>query len=130
TQGPRYSSYFEDVYLARYLGYTLVEGGDLAVRDEKVFLKTLAGLVPIDVIFSRAGELGLDPLELGGHEPHGVGGLLQAIRSGNVAVANVPGCALVESPIFMAFLPSLCRQLIGEDLQMPSIATWWCGQRK
>lgn len=130
TSGPKSGSYFEDVYLARYLGYTLVEGSDLAVRDQRVFLKTLAGLVPVDVIFSRGGETGLDPLELGGQEPHGIGGLLQAIRAGNVAVANVPGCALVESPIFMAFLPSLCRMLLGEDLMMPSIATWWCGQQR
>ncbi|HET6423350.1 MAG TPA: circularly permuted type 2 ATP-grasp protein, partial [Planctomycetaceae bacterium] len=127
SPGAKYPYYFEDVYLARYLGYTLVEGADLAVRDDRVFLKTLAGLVPIDVIISRGVEHGIDPLELGGGEPHGVPGLLKVIREQKVAVANVPGCGLIESPIFMAFLPQVCRRLFGEDLLMPSIATWWCG---
>lgn len=127
SPGAKYPYYFEDVYLARYLGYTLVEGADLAVRDDRVFLKTLAGLVPIDVIISRGVERGIDPLELGGGEPHGVPGLLKVIREQKVAVANVPGCGLIESPIFMAFLPQLCRRLFDEELLMPSIATWWCG---
>jgi uncharacterized circularly permuted ATP-grasp superfamily protein/uncharacterized alpha-E superfamily protein len=128
TSGTRHPHYFEDVYLARYLGLTLVEGGDLATRDERVFVKTLGGLLPVDVIFSRGSEAGLDPLELGGGAPHGVPGLLQAIRKGHVQVTNTPGCALVESPVFMAFLPGLCRHLLGETLAAPSIATWWCGQ--
>lgn len=127
SPGAKYPYYFEDVYLARYLGYSLVEGADLAVRDDRVFLKTLAGLVPIDVIVSRGVERGIDPLELGGGEPHGIPGLLKVIREGKVTVANVPGSGLVESPIFMAFLPRLCRRLLGEDLLLPSIATWWCG---
>jgi uncharacterized circularly permuted ATP-grasp superfamily protein/uncharacterized alpha-E superfamily protein len=128
TSGTRHPHYFEDVYLARYLGLTLVEGGDLATRDDHVFVKTLGGLVQVDVIFSRGSEGGIDPLELGGGSPHGVPGLLQAIRKGHVQVANIPGCALIESPVFMAFLPALCRHLLGETLAAPSIATWWCGQ--
>lgn len=127
SPGSKYPYYFEDVYLARYLGYSLVEGADLAVRDDRVFLKTLAGLVPIDVIASRGGEWGIDPLELGGGEPHGVPGLLKVIRDGKVIVANVPGSGIIESPIFMAFLPKLCRRLLGEELCLPSIPTWWCG---
>lgn len=127
SPGAKYPYYFEDVYLARYLGYSLVEGADLAVRDDRVFMKTLAGLVPIDVIISRGVERGIDPLELGGGEPHGIPGLLKVIREGKVTVANVPGSGLVESPIFMAFLPQLCRRLLGEDLLLPSIGTWWCG---
>ena len=97
------------------------------MRDDRVFLKTLAGLVPIDVIISRGLERGVDPLELGGGEPHGIPGLLKVIRDSKVAVANVPGCGLIESPIFMAFLPQVCRRFFGEDLQLPSIPTWWCG---
>lgn len=128
SPGPKFPYYFEDVYLARYLGYTLVEGGDLAVRDDRVFLKTLAGLAPVDVILSRGTEGEIDPLELGGGAPHGVPGLLHAIRKGHVTVANTPGCGLIESPVFMAFLPSLCQQCLGEELAIPSIATWWCGQ--
>lgn len=127
SPGARYSYYFEDVYLARYLGYSLVEGADLAVRDNRVYLKTLAGLVPIDVIVSRGIERGIDPLELGGGEPHGVPGLLRVARDRRVVLANIPGSGLVESPIFMAFLPKICRTLFNQEMQLPSIETWWCG---
>ena len=129
TPGPSHPYYFEDAYLARYLGYTLVEGGDLAARDDKVWLKTLAGVMPVDVIVSRGREAGIDPLELGGMDPHGVPGILQAIRKGNVAVCNSPGSGLIESPVFMAYLPVLCQTLLGEQLQLPSIMTYWCGDK-
>ncbi len=128
TQGPTHRYYFEDVFLARYLGYTLVEGGDLAVRNDAVFMKTLSGLLPVDIVLCRCSEAGLDPLELGGAAPHGVPGLLNAVRRGNVSLANVPGCGITGAPIFMAFLPTICRHLLGEELTLPSIATWWCGQ--
>ncbi len=127
SPGPASPYYFEDVYLAGYLGYTLAQGADLAVRDERVFLKTLAGLLPVDVILSRGTDRGIDPLELGGNSLHGVPGLLQAVRQGAVSIANMPGCGLVEAPVFMAFLPMLCRLLLGEELRLASIATWWCG---
>ena len=128
SSGPGHPYYFEDVYLARYLGYTMVEGGDLAVRNDAVFLKTLSGLVPVDIVLTRGAESGLDPLELGGYSAHGVPGLLNAMRSGNVTVTNTPGCGIVGAPVFMAFLPRLCRRLLGEPLKMPSISTWWCGE--
>jgi len=127
SAGAKARFFFEDTYLARYLGYTLVEGGDLAVRDDRVYLKTLAGLVPIDVILSRGADRGIDPLELGGSSPHGVPGLLHAARRGNVTIANTPGSGLLESPVFMAFLPDLCRRYLREELLIPSIPTWWCG---
>lgn len=127
SSGPGSPNYFEDTFLSGYLGYTLVHGADLAVRDDRVFLKTLAGLMPVDVIFSRSQESGIDPLELGGGAPQGIAGLLQAARRGSVALANVPGCGLIESPVFMAFLPEVCRRLLNEDLRIASIPTWWCG---
>lgn len=133
SPGPAAPGYFEDQLLSRYLGFNLVEGGDLAVRNDHVAVKTLDGLLPIDVIFRRTPEGFTDPVELGGSSPHGVPGLLQAIRAGNVAMVNTPGSRIVETPVFMAFLPKLCRLLLGEDLRIPSIATWWCGddeQRK
>ena len=130
TAGPSHEFYFEDVYLASYLGYTLVQGSDLAVRDDRLYVKTLAGLLPVDVVLSRGDEAGLDPLELGGAAPHGVPGMLQVIRRGHVALANAPGCALIEAPAFMAFLPGLCRHLLNEDLALPSIPTWWCGHEQ
>lgn len=126
SEGPSSPVYFEDQYLARYLGYTLVEGGDLAVRNDIVSLKTLDGLLPVDVIYRRIPERLIDPLELGGASPHGIPGLLQAVRLGNVAVANAPGTGLLESPVFMPYLRGICQKLLGEELLIPSIATWWC----
>ncbi|TWU24549.1 circularly permuted type 2 ATP-grasp protein [Bythopirellula polymerisocia] len=128
SQGPSGPNYFEDAYLARYLGYTLVEGGDLAVREDHVFLKTLAGLLPVDVILRRLSDEFCDPLELRGTAGLGVPGLLQAARQGHVVVANTLGSSLVESPSLMPFLPGIAREWLGEELALPSVATWWCGQ--
>jgi uncharacterized circularly permuted ATP-grasp superfamily protein/uncharacterized alpha-E superfamily protein len=130
TPGPYNETYFEHAYLARYLGFTLVEGADLTVRDERVFLKTLSGLLPVDVILRRQDDAFCDPLELYGESALGTPGLVQAVRAGNVAVANALGSALVETAASMAFLPGLCRQLLSEELRMPSVATWWCGQQR
>jgi uncharacterized circularly permuted ATP-grasp superfamily protein/uncharacterized alpha-E superfamily protein len=120
-------NYFEDAFLARYLGYTLAEAGDLAVRRNQVFLKSLAGLTPVNVLIRRPNSEHCDPLELADEQSRGVAGLLQSARSGHVAIANTPGSGLVESPVFMAFLPALCEALLGEPLLMPGVATWWCG---
>ena len=127
TPGPYNETYFEHAYLARYLGYTLVEGGDLTVRDNRVYLKLLGGLQPVDVILRRLDDDYCDPLELRGDSFLGVPGLVQAVRAGNVAVANALGSGLVETPALLAYLPALCRHLLGEDLKMPSVPTWWCG---
>jgi uncharacterized circularly permuted ATP-grasp superfamily protein/uncharacterized alpha-E superfamily protein len=128
TPGPYNETYFEHAYLARYLGITLVEGGDLTVRDDRVYLKTLSGLLPVHVILRRQDDAFCDPLELLGESALGTPGLTQAARAGNVAIANALGSGLVETAATMAFLPSLCRALLGEELRMPSVATWWCGQ--
>ena len=127
TPGPYNETYFEHAFLARYLGYTLVEGGDLTVRENRVFLKTLSGLLPVDVIVRRQDDTYCDPLELRADSILGVAGLLEAIRAGNVAVANALGSGLLESSAHSAFLPVLCRHILGEELKMPNIATWWCG---
>lgn len=129
TPGPHNETYFEQTYLARYLGYMLVEGQDLTVRDNFVFLKTLSGLERVDVILRRVDDDFCDPLELRNDSMLGVPGLMEAIRAGNVTVANALGSGLVQSPAFMSFLPGLCRHLLGEDLKLPSVATWWCGQK-
>ena len=127
TPGPFNETYFEHAFLARYLGYTLVEGNDLTVRDNRVFLKLLGGLQPVDVILRRLDDDFCDPLELRGDSFLGVPGLLQAVRAGTVAVANALGSGLIESPALLAFLPALCRHLLVEDLKMRSVPTWWCG---
>jgi len=129
TPGPYNDTYFEQAYLARYLGLSLVEGSDLIVRDERLYLKTLKGLVPVHGLLTRVDDEYLDPLELRADSALGVPGLLQAIRAGHVLVANAPGSAFLESPALLGFLPALSRHLLGEELQLAALPTWWCGER-
>ncbi|SEB17865.1 circularly permuted type 2 ATP-grasp protein [Variovorax sp. YR216] len=129
TPGPYNETYFEHAYLSRYLGITLVEGSDLTVRDQRLYLKTLQGLRPVHGLIKRLDDQFLDPLELRPDSTLGVPGLLQAIRAGNVLVANMPGSAFLESPALLGFLPALSRRLLGEKLQLPALPTWWCGER-
>jgi uncharacterized circularly permuted ATP-grasp superfamily protein/uncharacterized alpha-E superfamily protein len=128
TPGPYNETYSEQAYLARYLGYSLVEGQDLTVHDGRVCLKTLSGLEPVDVILRRVDDGFCDPLELRNDSILGVPGLLEALRSGTVSVANTLGSGILQSPAFKGFFPGLCRTVLGEKLLIPSIATWWCGQ--
>jgi len=128
TPGPFSETYFEQAHLARYLGFLLVEGDDLVVRDGRVYVRTIAGLKRADVILRRVDADFVDPLELNSASQLGVPGLLDAIRAGGVAVLNMPGSGVLESKALQGFLPKLCRRLMGEELKMPNIATWWCGQ--
>jgi uncharacterized circularly permuted ATP-grasp superfamily protein/uncharacterized alpha-E superfamily protein len=128
TPGPHNETYFEHSFLAHHWGFPLVEGADLTIRDDQVYLKTLGGLERVDVIMRRMDDSFCDPLEFRGDSLLGIPGLTQAARSGNVVVANSLGSGLAETPAQMAFLPRLCETLLGESLQMPSVATWWCGQ--
>ena len=130
TPGPLNETYFEHAYLASYLGYTLVQGDDLTVWDGRVWLKSLDGLRPVDIILRRVDDTFCDPLELRQDSRLGVAGLLEAIRQGNVIVINPPGSSVLENPGLMPFLPSISKHLTGEDLRLPSVATWWCGQPK
>ncbi|MCZ2496293.1 A circularly permuted ATPgrasp family protein [Xylophilus sp. Kf1] len=129
TPGPYNETYFEHAYLARYLGLTLVEGSDLTVRDDRLYLKTLQGLKPVHGLLKRVDDEFLDPLELRSDSTLGVPGLLQAVRAGNVVLANAPGSAFLESPALLGFLPALARHLLGEELSLPALPTWWCGER-
>lgn len=130
TPGPRNETYFEHAYLAAYLGYTLVQGDDLSVRDGKVWLKSLAGLVQVDVILRRVDADFCDPLELRPDSVLGVPGLLEVARRGNVAIANPLGSSVLENPGLIPFLPKIARHFLGQELRLPSVATWWCGQKK
>ena len=105
-----------------------MEGADLTVRERRVYLKTVSGLEQVDVILRRVDDDFCDPLELRGDSLLGVAGLVDAIVAGTVRVANALGNALIESAAIMPFLPGLARRLLGEDLTLPSVATWWCGQ--
>ncbi|HYN37923.1 MAG TPA: circularly permuted type 2 ATP-grasp protein, partial [Rhodospirillales bacterium] len=130
TPGPGGEGYFAHAYLARYLGYTLAEGGDLTVRDNRVFLKSVDGLKPVDLLLRRIDAEESDPLELRTESLLGVAGLVQATRAGNVTVANALGSGLAETKAMLAFLPNLCRRLLGEELMIPSTSTWWCGDAR
>ncbi len=130
TPGPLNETYFEHAYLAAYLGFTLVQGGDLTVRDGHVWLKSLAGLQLVDVILRRVDDTFCDPLELKSGSQLGVAGLLDVYRRGNVAIANPLGSSILENPGLLAFLPRLARYFLNQELKLSSVATWWCGQRR
>ena len=128
TPGPLNETYFEHAYLARYLGLALVEGSDLTVREGCVWLKTLSGLKRVHAILRRLDDDFCDPLELRSDSALGIPGLLDAMRRGNVLVANALGSNLLESSTLLGFLPRLSEKLLGEPLKLPSVATWWCGE--
>ena len=128
TPGSANESYHEQAYLARYLGYTLVEGEDLTTRDHQVFLRTIGGLLRTDVVVRRLDSEYIDPLELESRSLLGVPGLLHAAQRGQLGLANLPGARALETPALLAFLQPLCAQILGEDLLLPHAATWWCGQ--
>lgn len=129
TPGRYNQSYAEQAHLARYLGLLLVEGEDLAVREGRVYVRTIEGLKRIDALWRRIDAHFLDPLAFDARSAIGVPGLMDAMAEGNVVLANAPGSGLVESPAFAAFLPAIARRLTGEQLLLPNIATWWCGQQ-
>ncbi|HCQ49000.1 MAG TPA: hypothetical protein DIW53_20500 [Achromobacter sp.] len=128
TPGPYNETYFEQTYLARYLGVTLVEGGDLVVRDKMLYLKTLHGLERVHAVLRRLDDDFCDPLELRSDSTLGVPGLLQVMRAGNVLVANSLGASFLESPAINGFLPAISRRLFDADLLLPSLPSWWCGE--
>jgi uncharacterized circularly permuted ATP-grasp superfamily protein/uncharacterized alpha-E superfamily protein len=128
TPGPYNETYFEHVFLARYLGYPLVEGSDLTVRDNRVYLKTLQGLKRVHALVRRLDDEYCDPAALRTDSTLGVAGLISAARAGNVLLANALGSGVLESPALLGFLPAICESLLGEPLALPSVATWWCGE--
>jgi uncharacterized circularly permuted ATP-grasp superfamily protein/uncharacterized alpha-E superfamily protein len=127
TPGPWSATAFEHAFLASYLGYSLVEGADLTVRDGRVWLRSLGQLEPVDVILRRVDSSYCDPLELRSESLLGVPGLLEACRGGRVSVVNTLGSGVLENPGLLPLLPQLCEHLLGESLRMPSVPTWWCG---
>lgn len=128
TPGPYSETYYEQAYLARYLGFVLVEGADLVAHDDLLHIRTIAGLKRADVIWRRIDSDYADPLELNSASQLGVPGLVDAIRQGNVALANALGAGVAETPALLGFMTNLASRLLGEKLLLPTIATWWCGQ--
>ena len=129
TPGPANETYYEHAYIARYLGLMLLEGEDLAVVNDKVMVRTVAGLKPISVLWRRLDSGYADPLELNQHSHIGTPGMVQALRAQSLTIVNALGSGVLETRALLAFMPTISRQLLGEDLKLPSIATWWCGQK-
>lgn len=127
TPGPMNETYFEHAYIARYLGFMLLEGEDLAVQGGQLMVRTVAGLKPISVLWRRLDASWADPLELNEGSRLGTPGLLGAVRHGNVTMVNALGAGVLETRAFLAFMPQLSRALMGKTLRIPNIATWWCG---
>jgi uncharacterized circularly permuted ATP-grasp superfamily protein/uncharacterized alpha-E superfamily protein len=130
TPGRLNQSYAEQAHLARYLGFLLVEGADLAAIEDKLYVRTIAGLKRVDALWRRTDPRLLDPLAFDSASAIGVPGLIDAMAAGNVVISNAPGVGVLESPAFAAFLPALATRLTGDTLKLPNIATWWCGQQR
>jgi uncharacterized circularly permuted ATP-grasp superfamily protein/uncharacterized alpha-E superfamily protein len=128
TPGPLTDTYFEHAYIARYLGFMLLEGEDLTVEHGRVMVRTVAGLRPVSVLWRRLDAAFADPLELDAASRLGTPGLVGAARRGNVTLVNALGSGVLETRALLAFLPRICQALRGEPLILPNIATWWCGQ--
>ena len=128
TPGHDSETWFEQAYLARYLGLPLVEGGDLTVRGERLFLKTVDGLEPVHGVLRRVDDDWCDPLELRPDSTLGVPGLLRAVRAGQVVMANALGSGFLETPALQGFLPAIAQRLLDQDLLMPALPSWWCGE--
>jgi uncharacterized circularly permuted ATP-grasp superfamily protein/uncharacterized alpha-E superfamily protein len=129
TPGPFNETYFEHAYLARQLGLPLVEGHDLTVRNEIVYLKTLGGLRRVHTILRRLDDDYCDPVQLRGDSALGVPGLISAIRAQNVVITNALGTGVLESAAWLGFLPGIAERLLGDSLLLPAVATWWCGEK-
>lgn len=130
TPGPWNETAFEHAVLASSLGYTLVEGRDLTVRGDRVWMRSVGQLEPVDVILRRVDGWFCDPLELKPDSQLGVPGLLEVARLGRVSVVNTLGSSVLENPALMAFLPQLSEHLLGAPLRLPSAPTWWCGEEE
>lgn len=128
TSGPANETYFEHAYIARYLGFMLLEGEDLAVVNRQLMVRTVAGLKPVGILWRRLDASYADPLELDQTSQIGTPGMVEALRAGSVTMVNALGSGILETRALLAFTPAIARRLLGEDLKLPSIATWWCGQ--
>ncbi len=129
TPGSFNETYFEHAYLARQLGLPLVEGNDLTVRGDTLYLKTLGGLRRVHAIFRRLDDDFCDPVELRADSALGVPGLIAVARARRVVIANALGSGVLESAAWMGFMPAVAQRLLGEKLRLPSVATWWCGEK-
>lgn len=130
TPGSHTDTYFEHAYIARYLGFLLLECEDLKVEKGRLMVRTISGPEPISVLWRRLDSAWADPLELDTRSRLGTPGLVGSVRAGHLTMANALGSGVLESRAMLAFLPTIARKLLGEPLRLPNIATWWCGQKR
>lgn len=130
TPGAHNETYFEHAYLSSFLGLTLVQGQDLLAKGGAIWLKSLKGLRRVDAILRRLDEGYCDPLELRSDSKLGVSGLVHAVRKQGITMANPLGCGILENLGIHPFMPELAHFLLNEELILPQIASWWCGQEK
>jgi uncharacterized circularly permuted ATP-grasp superfamily protein/uncharacterized alpha-E superfamily protein len=130
TPGSNNETYFEHAYLANYMGFHLVQNGDLIVRDGFVWMKSLDGLSRVDVILRRVDDWYCDPVELRGDSQLGIANLLEAARSGNVVIANPLGSGILENHVFLKYLPKIAKTILGRDLRIPTVPNYWCGDKE
>jgi len=127
TPGQHNETYFEHAYIARYLGFMLLEGEDLVVDNGEVMVRTVSGLKPVTVLWRRMDASFVDPLELRYDSRIGTPGMTEALRQGSISIVNALGSGILETRALNAFLPGLSQALLGTQLELPTIATWWCG---
>ncbi|WP_372755144.1 circularly permuted type 2 ATP-grasp protein [Mariniflexile sp.] len=130
TPGPLNETYFEHAYMSSFLGYPLVTGNDLVVRSGKIWMKSLKELKQVDVIYRRVDDVFMDPLELREDSYLGVAGLLDVVREQNVTIVNPIGSGVIENSGLIPFMNAICKYFFNEELILPQIASWWCGQEK
>ena len=130
TPGPMNDTYFEHAYIARYLGFMLLEGEDMMVRDSRLMIRTVDGLQPVSVLWRRLDSAWVDPLTLDERSRIGTPGMVEAVKSGSVTMVNALGSGILETRALMAFMPRISKVIAGKPLSIPNIATWWCGQQK
>jgi len=130
TPGQHSDTYFEHAYIARYLGYLLLECEDLKVQNGRLMVRTIHGPQPVSVLWRRLDSRFADPLELDENSALGTPGMVSALRAQALTMLNCLGSGVLEARALMAFLPRICEVMMGERLKLPNIATWWCGQAK
>ena len=129
SPGTHSETAFDQAFVASLLGFPLLEGSDLTVRDGRVWMRVLGKLEEVDVILRRVDSTWMDALELRPDSRLGVTGLMECVRQGTVSVLNNLGSGVLENPALLPFLPELCERLLGQSLRLPSVDTWWCGDK-
>ena len=130
TPGIYNSAYFEHAYLAQEMAADLVEGSDLVVGDDDcVYMKTIQGLVRVDVIYRRIDDLYLDPKAFEADSMLGVPGLMRAWQSGNVALANAPGCGVADDKVIYTYVPDMIRYFLGEEPILANVPSYRCAEK-